>query len=422
MSSNSRIIELASIIYEQTSKVDAYLASKNLPTPSFDVSSPLTFPIEVQASRDATLNATDELTALMLGPIGCVTPPNYSWTCVTAIQRFGIANSFPSAGTSTFGEIALACSLSESDTRRLLRQAMTFYIFHEPSPGVVVHTAASKALAENAGLGAYIDWMSVEILPSYSRIVDAMETWPNSEEPNEAGFSVANRTDISLFDTVAQHPRRAERMATAMSYLHNTPGYDIKPLLKSFNWGAAARGLLVDIGGAGGSVSKEIARYLPEIKCIVQDTPAVVQSSKVPEDLQKGERLRFMEHDFFKEQPVKGADIYLLCLVLHDWSDKYATKILSNLIPSLKKGACIVVFDLCLPPPGDLSPYQSRRMRATDIFMKGITNAKERDAVEWGQLFKSANPMFKLSEVKTPKGSALSTICATWEGENTFSD
>ena len=75
MSPNSRIIELASIIYEQTSKVDAYLASKNLPTPSFDISSPPSLPVEVQASRDATLNAADELTALMLGPVGCVAPP-----------------------------------------------------------------------------------------------------------------------------------------------------------------------------------------------------------------------------------------------------------------------------------------------------------------------------------------------------------
>lgn len=30
---------------------------------------------------------------------------------------------------------------------------MTYYIFQEPSPGVVVHTAASKALAEMAPLG-----------------------------------------------------------------------------------------------------------------------------------------------------------------------------------------------------------------------------------------------------------------------------
>ena len=70
-----------------------------------------------------------------------------------AIQRFGIATCFPITETSTFAEIARACGIPESDTRRILRFAMTFYIFQELSPGVVAHTAASKALAEIGPLG-----------------------------------------------------------------------------------------------------------------------------------------------------------------------------------------------------------------------------------------------------------------------------
>lgn len=77
MSPASRIAELASIIHEQTDKVDAYLTSNNLPTPSFDISCPpkLFLPPEVQASRDAVLEASDELTALMLGPVESLIPP-----------------------------------------------------------------------------------------------------------------------------------------------------------------------------------------------------------------------------------------------------------------------------------------------------------------------------------------------------------
>lgn len=77
MSPTSRIAELASIIHEQTDKVDAYLASNNLPTPSFDISYPptLSLPAEIQASRDAILEASDELTALMLGPVESLIPP-----------------------------------------------------------------------------------------------------------------------------------------------------------------------------------------------------------------------------------------------------------------------------------------------------------------------------------------------------------
>lgn len=77
MASNSRIATLAAIIQEETSKVDNYLASNNLPSPSFDVSTPLrlSLPPEILASRNAVLEASDELTALMLGPVESLVPP-----------------------------------------------------------------------------------------------------------------------------------------------------------------------------------------------------------------------------------------------------------------------------------------------------------------------------------------------------------
>ena len=109
-------------------------------------------------------------------------------------------------------------------------------------------------------------------------------------------------------------------------------------------------------------MGREIARYAPEIaEIIVQDKPEVVKGTEVPEDLRG--RLQLMGHDFFIKQPVKGADIYFIRNVLHDWSDKYAAKIEGNLIPALKKGARVLVNDRCLPSPGALSPYKARQPR-----------------------------------------------------------
>lgn len=264
---------------------------------------------------------------------------------------------------STFADIAKVCSIPESDTRRILRHAMTYYIFREPSPGRVAHTAASKALAEIPLFGQFIGFLSSEMWPSATRFVDAMQKWPNSGEPNEAGFALAFNTDVPMFDVVSRDPERAQQMAGAMSFMHSGQTYSPRHIAEHFEWGAAAKGILVDIGGGRGSVAMEIAQHLPEIKCVVQDLPDVIQGAEVPEDLKRGERLRFMAHDFFQEQPVKGADVYLLRWVLHDWSDKYAVKILRNLIPALKKGARVLISDLCVPPPCVLSPYQERSAR-----------------------------------------------------------
>jgi len=77
MALDNRIVQLSAAIHDHTKKVDAYLAANNQPTPSFDVSCPPKYllPLEIQASRDAVLEATDELTALMLGPVESLIPP-----------------------------------------------------------------------------------------------------------------------------------------------------------------------------------------------------------------------------------------------------------------------------------------------------------------------------------------------------------
>ena len=72
MASISRIAELASSIQVHTSKVDDYISSHGLQSPSFDVSMPtqLHLPETIDLSSTAVIEATSELHSLMLGPTG----------------------------------------------------------------------------------------------------------------------------------------------------------------------------------------------------------------------------------------------------------------------------------------------------------------------------------------------------------------
>lgn len=76
MASN-RIAELSSIIGSNTTEINDYLSSKGLPAPSFEPDVPPSFVQEksIAACRQAILEATDELHALMLGPLGILTTP-----------------------------------------------------------------------------------------------------------------------------------------------------------------------------------------------------------------------------------------------------------------------------------------------------------------------------------------------------------
>lgn len=74
--STSRISALASILISATAEFDAVASSEQLPSPSFDVDFPgkALFHPKITALRQAILDATDELHALMLGPVGILNP------------------------------------------------------------------------------------------------------------------------------------------------------------------------------------------------------------------------------------------------------------------------------------------------------------------------------------------------------------
>ena len=70
----STIMGLANAIQTNTSIVDQYFSSHGIPTPSFDIETPLELhlPDDIASCRTAIIEATEELQMLMLGPVGTV--------------------------------------------------------------------------------------------------------------------------------------------------------------------------------------------------------------------------------------------------------------------------------------------------------------------------------------------------------------
>ncbi|KAL9123433.1 MAG: hypothetical protein Q9187_000003 [Circinaria calcarea] len=421
----TRVAELTSMIAEHTAHIDNYLASQGLPTPSFDANAPpdQPFPDSVAASREIVLGATDELHSLILGPIGLLTYPyvcstrrskssttmwltqcaNYQhnhFISLHAIYRFDIASSFPEGqDEASYDEIARACGLSEPDTRRILRSAMTHHIFRESRKGIVAHTTASKMLAVNPSMRGWVGMVLEDM-------------WPSAAQ----GFNIAFDTQEPLFTVLAKNPSRAQRFAEAMSYFSTGGGYEPQYLLDNYPWASLGKATVVDVGGSYGSVSIALAQQFPSLRCVVQDRPEVVVDgpARIPPELT--DRVSFQPHDFFTDQPIKGADIYFFRWIFHDWSDKYSIKILRCLIPALKRGARIVINEYLLPEPGVLSAYTERGLRAFDLAMLELQNAKEREEGDWAQLFRDADPRFRFVGVKQPPFSKLGIIEAAWEG------
>lgn len=162
-----------------------------------------------------------------------------------------------------------------------------------------------------------------------------------------------------------------------------------------------------------------------------------------------GDRIQFVEHDFFTEQKVV-ADVYLFryalplspCLhspacciispgntgrnqadmnshILHDWSDADSVKIIKALVPALRNGARVLIAEGLMPPPPAKrsSTLDAKNVRIEDLFMMAAHDAKERTAQEFDAIFKQASPMFKFVGVSGGgAGSFQSIIEFRWEG------
>ena len=179
----------------------------------------------------------------------------------------------------------------------------------------------------------------------------------------DQGFNLAKGEKDTIFKVIERDPARLQRLKEAMLFFASNPDMSTHLVMKGFDWSAYDGATFVDIGGSHGLVGFEIARALPSFHVVIQDLPEVIAEVRdsVPEEL--SERVTFMAHDFFQEQPAKDAQFYFFRLTMHNWSDKYAVKILQSLIPALNPGDWVLVNEVCLPRHGTASAWSERLLR-----------------------------------------------------------
>lgn len=157
-------------------------------------------------------------------------------------------------------------------------------------------------------------------------------------------------------------------------------------------------------------MSFELAKVHKSLRCVVQDLPSneVHFRAALPEALEG--RVTWQAHDFFQEQPTKGADVYLLRHVLHDWSDEYARKILRNLVPALGPKSRILVGEIIMRPAGTVAAQSERMLTSLDLYMMVMVNAKERSEKQWVRLFKDVDARFKMKSIGNMPGPGASVL------------
>jgi hypothetical protein len=316
----------------------------------------------------------------------------------------------------SYADISAASGYPEHVLRRLYRYAMTNRIFTEPTPGLVAHTPISRLLLKPDAFDC-LGMTMQELQPAMNGyLLEALKQYPEATEPNQTAYNIANDTKLPMYPFLGQNPERARRFGAGMRFFTVGDHTDLRHLVNAFPWDKVDREdvRMVDVGGGQGGVTLRLAAETSKLKFTVQDLEqtAAVGRSMLPHSLK--ERVEFVGHDFFQDQPSKDVDIYFFRWIFHNWSDKYCIKILRALIPGLKPGAKVLVYENVLED-NTVVKHSKKSGAYLDMVMLSCYNGSVRTQADWRALFDAADPRFTLTGITKPPGSALSLLEVTWE-------
>ncbi|KAJ5947536.1 S-adenosyl-L-methionine-dependent methyltransferase [Penicillium verhagenii] len=375
------MLVLANNIRDNVLVLNDFISSNRHPNPTFSADSvpnktiiPPTSPQEVQDARAALISSARTLLDLALGPVGILEDIN-------VIHRYRIAEVFPPSEIISFEELSSRCGLNIIDLKRVLRLAMTRHIFAEPKSGFVAHTAATRLLHDD----------------------DRILKYGQSQSSNQSGFSLANNTELGLYEELKTHPVREKRWNLAMSAMAARIDFDF--ILNNSHLSSLAPGsLFVDVGGGNGTISVGLAKRLPHVRFLVQDAAphAHAQSytaNGIPvKSTGDNQQVMWQTHDFFTPQHIIG-ETYYFRNIFHNWSDSQCVQILRQHVPILRPKTKIIIDDFALHEPLTVSEFEERKARSMDITMLVYFGSYERTIEQWRSILAEADPLFTLEKV-----------------------
>jgi hypothetical protein len=354
-------------------------------------------------------------------------------TAINAMNQLNFWDAVPLSGNASYSTIASKTGVPEEAVKRIIRHAMTARIFAETTPGAdtVKHSVMSAAFVHDRKLRSWVAHNLEEILPAAINLPQALKYYQgNLVEPDRCAgaytfFRDENDGKGGWFQWYMRPDQRwrAARFGEAMTYLTQNPALNLKMIHRMYDWAALRTATLVDIGGSVGHVSFELAQSYPQMSCVVQDLPDLRTpfAVAVPDSLKA--RVTFQPHDFFKPQPVLGADVYFLKHVLHDWSDPYAAKIIRQIVPAMTKpGARLLIMEGIVPLSGQAPLPITRLMSSLDLQMMTAVNSKERTVDDWVALLKMADEQLQFKGVHMPEGAGFALIEVALKAEQDRGD
>lgn len=380
----TELSELVSILSSASDIYRQFLSKRGFPEPSLEAESPNVELNSANATyfsaRSTLVDAAEQIIRLVRGPRDTLVTLSFDHCASATLQvalKHKFASHIPLEGTTTYDAIAAAVGKPEVTpalVERILQHASSFGLFEALPGGHVSHNSTSALLVTDPDLEAWMDLSATIAYPAGASIPKALASYGYSMEADESAYGASIGRKVSQFQRFreADGHQLHEMFARAMRGIAVGGAYDVRHAVDGgYPWHLLEKDgghLIVDVGGGPGHVAMALAKKYPSLRFEVQDLPETVAvgEKSCPEDLKS--RITFFSHDFMTVQPEhsvgEGVSIAYFCrFILHDWSDKYAQRILQQLATSLRPQDRIIINDVVVPEPGQESRERERRMQ-----------------------------------------------------------
>jgi hypothetical protein len=286
--------------------------------------------------------------------------------------KLGIADRLRE-GARTSADLAQLLHVHTPSLHRVLRGMVIIGLLSEEPNHSFALTPLGLLLQQDHPDSVYDDALiSGELYPAWCQLLQTVQT----------GATAFNTVfGDRLFTYFASHPTLEASFNRHMAGMTHTIATAV---IAAYDFALAQT--IIDIGGGYGTLLLSLLTRYPAARGVLFDLPSVVASARERLSANPvGARCTCVPGDFFAGLP-DGGDVYLLGVVIHDWDDAAAVRILLNCARAMHGQSRLVLIERLLPEWARDDPGAIH----ADLNMLVLTGGHERTLAEYQGLLAAA--------------------------------
>jgi O-methyltransferase/methyltransferase family protein len=287
--------------------------------------------------------------------------------------KLGIADLLE-PGQRSVAALAASCGCRAPELYRILRALSNLGIVHELADGAF----------ELAPLGQYLRTHAEGSLQAMAAFYGERWIWNaygnlmHSVRTGQPAFDAEH--DKSFFDYLRDDASAARSFNAAMT---SYSAQEIAAISAAYDFSRFAT--IADIGGGHGRLLGAMLRTSRDARGILFDLPVVCAGAGATlSDAGVADRVTVVSGSFFRDVP-RGAQLYVLKSIIHDWDDDSALHILANCRAAMTRDARLLLVERLI---GERNEADEAKL--FDVNMLAMLGGRERTADEYRVLLESA--------------------------------